>query len=107
MPQMGYIALSKTPKTGGLTNLEIKIITHIYLQKRVINPFDFLDWNYDLDFLQSHSKNKGSKLVTPIHIMLQLGKTKAEILTYINSQKSDVVQLEKASDVSNIAITTI
>ena len=39
--------------------------------------------------------------------MLQLGKTKAEILTYINSQKSDVVQLEKASDVSNIAITTI
>lgn len=107
MSQTGYVALSKTPKINSLTDLEIKIITHIYLQKRGINPFNFLDWNYDLEFLQSHSKKHGGILVTPVHIMLQLGKTKAEILTYLNSQKPDVAELEKALNTSKVAIAAI
>ena len=107
MTQSGYIALNKASRINSLSDLEIKIITHIYLQKRGINPFNILDWNYDLEFLQSHSKNHGNTLITPVHMMLQLGKTKGEILTYINSQKPDVVELEKTSDVSKIAIAAI
>jgi len=107
MSQSGYIALNKTPKVDSLSDLEIKIITHIYLQKRGINPFNILDWNYDLEFLQSHSKNHGITLVTPVHIMFQLGKTKAEILTYINSQKPDVVELEKTLAASKVAIAAL
>lgn len=103
----GYVTLSKNPKMYSLTDLEIKIITHIYLQKRGINPFNFLDWNYDLDFLQSHTKQYGQLLVTPIHIMLHLGKTKAEILTYINSEKFDVAELEKGLNTSQIASVAI
>lgn len=81
----GYIALNNC-HSSNLNELETKIITHIYLQKRAINPFNFLDWNYDLDFLQQHTKKQGHTLVTPVHILLGLNKTKAEVLAYINSQ---------------------
>jgi len=107
MSQLGFVTLSKTSKISKLTDLEIKIITHIYLQKRGINPSNFLDWNYDLDFFKSHLKNHSVNLVTPVHIMLQLGKSKAEILTYINSQKPNIAELEKALEISKVTITAI
>ena len=99
----GYIALNHCFDSSNLNELETKIITHIYLQKRAINPCNFLDWNYDLDFLQQHTKKQGHTLVTPIHMLLGLNKTKAEILAYINFQKDQESSLVDSANLTKVA----
>lgn len=99
----GYIALNHSSYLGSrLNEAETQIITHIYLQKRAINPFNFLDWNYDLEFLQQHAKKHGHTLVTPVHIMFNLGKSKAEILAYINTQRENRINLLDSTNIAEI-----
>ena len=102
----GYVSLNQISYNDNLSERETKIVTHIYLQKRAINPFNFLDWNYDLEFLQQHTKKPGQDLITPVHILLNLGKTKAEILAYINAQKGNEIEAQNTLNEAKIAVAT-
>ena len=82
----GYIALNRDINTQHLNNREIEIVTAVYQQKKDINPFNLLDWNYDLEFIKNHVKTKRTILITPVDIMRSLGKTTAEINAYLNTQ---------------------
>lgn len=59
-------------------------MSHIYHQKKSLNPFNILDWNYDLQFLRKHLREKQRNLITPLDILQHLGKTKEEITDYTN-----------------------
>ena len=78
----GYITLQRYAASEQLSVTEINNITTIYQQKKDINPFNLLDWNYDLEFVKNHVKTKRTNLITPIDIMYSLGKTAAEIEAY-------------------------
>lgn len=80
----GHIALNHYPRTENLTTLEQEIVSHIYHQKKSLNPFNILDWNYDLQFLRKHLREKQRNLITPLDILQHLGKTKEEISVYTN-----------------------
>ena len=82
----GYIVLNRDRGRQYLNSFEIKIITAIYQQKKDINPFNLLDWNYNLEFIKNHVKTKRTILITPVDIMHSLGKSTVEINAYLDSQ---------------------
>ena len=82
----GYIFLVRSPNKGKLTLLEREIVTCVYYQKKDVNPFNILDWNYDLMYLKNHLKNQGDNLITPVEILLNLDKSEAEIRSYVYSR---------------------
>ncbi|MEL6495139.1 MAG: type II toxin-antitoxin system antitoxin SocA domain-containing protein [Cyanobacteria bacterium J06623_7] len=69
-----------------LSTREIKLIAAVYHKKKNINPFNLLDWNYDLEFIKNHVKSKRTNLITPVDMMHSLGKTTTEINAYLDSQ---------------------
>lgn len=82
----GYITLQRCTGIDKLSILDVEIVTRIYQQKKDINPFNLLDWNYDLEFIKNHVKTKRTILITPADIMLSLGKPETKIQAYTNSQ---------------------
>ncbi|MEL6929586.1 MAG: type II toxin-antitoxin system antitoxin SocA domain-containing protein [Cyanobacteria bacterium J06600_6] len=84
----GYIALQRDVAIATLSSLEIENITRVYQQKKSVNPFNLLDWNYDLEFIKNHVKTKRTILITPLDVMSSLGKTKAEMQIYLTSQST-------------------
>jgi len=92
----GYIALKRYPAIQELSVVEVGNITNIYQQKKHINPFNLLDWNYDLEFIKNHVKTKRTILITPVDIMCSLGKTEAEIQDYIDNQSNRAKNLSVA-----------
>ena len=81
-----YITLNRDTNPQHLNNWEIEIIKAVYQQKKDINPFNLLDWNYDLEFIKNHVKTKRTILITPVDIMRSLGKTTVEINAYLDTQ---------------------
>lgn len=82
----GYIVLNRDFNSQSLSSLEIANINCIYHQKKAVNPFNLLDWNYDLEFIKNHVREKRTILITPIDIMHSLGKTEAEVQAYLDTQ---------------------
>jgi hypothetical protein len=82
----GYIALNRDLDSQALNSWEIANINYIYQQKKNVNPFNLLDWNYDLEFIKNHVREKRTILITPVDIMYSLGKTKAEVQAYLDTQ---------------------
>jgi hypothetical protein len=69
-----------------LSELEKASINRIYQQKKDVNPFNLLDWNYDLEFIKNHVREQRTILITPVDIMRSLGKTEAEVQAYLDTQ---------------------
>lgn len=84
----GYIALNSYVDDQTLSKLEKANINRIYQQKKDVNPFNLLDWNYDLEFIKNHVQEKRTILITPVDIMRSLGKTEAEVQAYLDTQTS-------------------
>jgi hypothetical protein len=84
----GYIALNSYVDRQILSESEKAIINCIYQQKKDVNPFNLLDWNYDLEFIKNHVREQRTILITPFDIMRSLGKTAAEVQVYLNTQTS-------------------
>jgi Protein of unknown function (DUF4065) len=82
----GYIALNSYVADQTLSELEKANINRIYQQKRDVNPFNLLDWNYDLEFIKNHVQEKRTILITSVDIMHSLGKTEAEVQAYLDTQ---------------------
>jgi hypothetical protein len=82
----GYIALNSYVDYQTLSELEKANINRIYQQKKDVNPFNLLDWNYDLEFIKNHVREKRTILITPVDIMHSLGKTAAEVQAYLATQ---------------------
>lgn len=82
----GYIVLNRDFNSQSLSSLEIANINCIYQQKKNVNPFNLLDWNYDLEFIKNHVREKRTILITPVDIMYSLGKTEAEVQSYLGTQ---------------------
>lgn len=82
----GYIALKRQITSSHLSSSEIAIVTAVYHQKKDINPFNLLDWNYNLEFIKNHVKTKRTILITPLDMMRSLEKTEAEIQAYLDTQ---------------------
>lgn len=82
----GYITLNRYLERQILSSLEIANINCIYQQKKNVNPFNLLDWNYDLEFIKNHVREKRTILITPVDIMYSLGKTEAEVQAYLDTQ---------------------
>lgn len=93
---LGFISLHKYPQTKVLTTLEKKIISYVYHKKKHINPFNLLDWKYNLWFIRNHLKHSNYDFITPVNIMIDLGKTKAEIRDYINSQLPEESKIDNS-----------
>lgn len=84
----GYVVLNRCPQTNTLTNIEIETIKQVYTQKKDLNPFNLLDWDYDLEFIKNHVRTRRTILITPLDIMYSLDKTIAEIEIYLNLSES-------------------
>lgn len=84
----GYIALNSYVDDQTLSELEKANINRIYQQKKAVNPFNLLDWNYDLEFIKNHVQEKRTILITSVDIMRSLGKTEAEVQAYLDTQTS-------------------
>lgn len=84
----GYIALNSYVDHQTLSEVEKANINRIYQQKKDVNPFNLLDWNYDLEFIKNHVQEKRTILMTPADIMRSLGKTEAEMQAYLDTQTS-------------------
>jgi hypothetical protein len=82
----GYIALNRYLDRQSLSSLDLANINCIYQQKKDVNPFNLLDWNYDLEFIKNHVREKRTILITPVDIMRSLGKTEAEVQAYLDTQ---------------------
>ncbi|MEO0928530.1 MAG: hypothetical protein AAFY63_22035, partial [Cyanobacteria bacterium J06643_13] len=82
-------ALKRQITSSHLSSSEIAIVTAVYHQKKDINPFNLLDWNYNLEFIKNHVKTKRTILITPVDMMRSLEKTEAEIQTYIDAKVVD------------------
>lgn len=82
----GYIALNSYVADQTLSELEKANINRIYQQKKDVNPFNLLDWNYDLEFIKNHVQEKRTILITSVDIMRSLGKTEAEMQAYLDTQ---------------------
>ena len=82
----GYIVLNRDRGTNNLNILEQNIIKCIYEKKSQINPFNLLDWQYDLEFIKNHLKQHHNNPISPKDIMISLGKTEADIQAYIQSR---------------------
>ena len=83
-----HVTLNRHLDRQYLDSFEVKLITAVYHQKKNINPYNILDWNYDLEFIKNHVKAKRTNIITPIDIMHSLGKTTAEIDAYLDTQIS-------------------
>ena len=88
LDSQGYIILQRYSGIKELGASDVKNITSIYQQKKDINPFNLLDWNYDLEFIKNHVKAKRTILITPVDIMFNLGKTAAEVRAYRDCEAS-------------------
>ncbi|MGL5836534.1 MAG: type II toxin-antitoxin system antitoxin SocA domain-containing protein [Waterburya sp.] len=84
----GYIALNSYVDEQTLSELEKANIIRIYQQKKDVNPFNLLDWDYDLEFIKNHVQEKRTILITPFDIMRSLGKKAAEVQAYLKTQTS-------------------
>jgi hypothetical protein len=84
----GYIALNSYVDDQTLSELEKANINRIYQQKKDVNPFNLLDWNYDLEFIKNHVQEKRTILIASVDIMRSLDKTAAEVQTYLDTQTS-------------------
>ncbi|MEL6441184.1 MAG: Panacea domain-containing protein [Cyanobacteria bacterium J06621_8] len=102
--QLGYISLRQLPTSTTLSPSEIEIITDVYQQKKDLNPLNIREWKYDLWFISNHLRHKGGNLLTPVDMMLGLGKTKAEIMAYLNSQTTKASKFP-SSAADQIALT--
>lgn len=101
---LGYIYLNQSPQTNTLSMVEKSIISQVYHQKKHLNPFNLLDWKYDLWFIRNHLKQKRNSLMTPVDIMLGLGKTKAEIRAYLNNQRPRKSNSQNQTEAYKIAL---
>lgn len=102
---LGYIALHHSPKTHTLSASEKEIISQVYHQKKHVNPFNLLEWKYDLWFIRNHLKHKRASLLTPVDIMLGLGKTKDEIRAYLNNRRPRKLSSNGLAEAHKIALT--
>ena len=76
---MGYIYLNRDPGTKHLSILEREIIHQVYLSKQHVNPFNLLDWGYNLKFIKRHIQQSNSKAISSVDMMRSLGRERVEI----------------------------
>ena len=97
----GYITLKRLPKSKVLADMEIEQIRQVYQQKKDLNPFNLLDWNYDLEFVKNHVRARRTILITPLDIMYGLDKTVADLEIYLKIEPV-VLQAKDLSAVYSI-----
>jgi hypothetical protein len=99
----GYIALNSYVEHQTLSKSEKAIINCVYQQKKDVNPFNLLDWNYDLEFIKNHVREQRTILITPFDIMRSLGKTAAEVQVYLDAHNQDnLMKIFAAESVVNV-----
>ncbi|MEM7591196.1 MAG: type II toxin-antitoxin system antitoxin SocA domain-containing protein [Cyanobacteria bacterium P01_A01_bin.83] len=101
---LGYIKLNRAAQTKTLSASEQEMIRQVYHQKKHLNPFNLLEWQYDLWFIRNHLKQKRSSFLTPVDIMVGLGKTKAEIKAYLNNCPPTKSTSQNPTKIPNVAL---